>query len=307
MSQEQKRTFQPIKRVLIPTDFSKNAARAIERALLLPLDRGARLHLVHVLPRSVPAKFRVTVEAGAQRALEEAISATRASAQKRGIEGLNITSGLRVGEPFVEIIRASRTLEAELIVLGRHGQRPLRDMFIGTTAERVVRKGEVPVLVVNLKPEHAYTRPLLTLALDGSSRETARMMLRLMGPRARGATVVHGFDVPFESFVTPGHPLGEMTAYRKACREAASAGVKKFLASVAGLGFRWRVALRPGDARTVILKESVRQRAELIVLGTHGRSGMAHALLGSVAEWVVTSARCDVLVVRPARVSIELP
>jgi nucleotide-binding universal stress UspA family protein len=307
MSQEERRTLQPIERVLVPTDFSKNASRALERALLLPLAPGARVHLVHVLPRSLPAKFRAGAEAEAQRALEEAVSAARAVARKRGASGLNITSGLREGEPFVEIIRASRTLESELIVLGRHGERPIKDMFIGTTAERVVRKGEVPVLVVNLKPSHAYTRPLLSLALDGSSRETASMMLRLMGPRARGATVLHGFDVPFESFITPGHPVREVSAYRKACRDAASAGVKKFLASVAGLGFRWRVALRPGDARSVILKEAVRQRAELIVLGSHGRSGIAHALLGSVAEWVVASAKCDVLVVRPGQVSIELP
>jgi len=233
MSQEEKRTLQPIERVVVPTDFSKNAARAIDRALLLPLAPGARLHLLHVLPGSLPKKFRAGAEAEAQRALEEAVSAARAAARKRGAEGLNITSGILVGEPFVEIIRASRTVEAELIVLGRHGQRPFKDLFIGTTAERVVRKGDVPVLVVNLKPAHAYSRPLLALELDGSSRETTSMMLRVMGPRGRGATVVHGFDVPFESFITPGHPVREMTAYRKACRDAASAGVKKFLASVA--------------------------------------------------------------------------
>jgi nucleotide-binding universal stress UspA family protein len=307
MPQKEKRTHQPLERVLIPTDFSKNAAQAIERALLLPLAPGARLHLVHVIPHSLPEKFRAGAEAEGQRALEETVSAMRATARKRGAEGLNITSGLLVGEPFVEIIRASRTLEAELIVLGRHGRRPFKDLFIGTTAERVVRKGEVPVLVVNLKPSRAYTRTLLALEFDGSSREASSMLLRLVDPRAPGATVVHGFDVPFESFITPGHPAREMSAYRKACRDAASAGVKKFLSSVSGLGFRWRVALRPGDARSVILKESLRQRTELIVLGSHGRSGVAHALLGSVAEWVVASARCDVLVVRHGQVSIELP
>lgn len=307
MPQEEKRTRQPFERVLVPTDFSKSAAQAIERALLLPLAPGARLHLVHVIPRNLPEKFRAGAESEAQRALEEAVSTARAVARKRGIEGLNITSGIREGVPFVEIIRASRTLEAELIVLGRHGMRPLKDMFIGTTAERVIRKGEMPVLVVNLKPSRAYSRPLLALELDASSRDTASMMLRLMGPEVRGATVVHGFHVPFEEFVTPGHPVREVSAYRKACRDEASAGVKRFLTTVAGLGIRWRVALRPGDARSVILKEVVKQRADLIVLGTHGRSGIAHALLGSVAEWVIAAARCDVLVVRPGRVSIELP
>jgi len=70
------------------------------------------------------------------------------------------------GEAFVEIIRRSRSLGAELIVIGRHGRRPVRDMFIGTTAERVIRKGDVPVLVVNRKPRSPYRRPLIATDLE---------------------------------------------------------------------------------------------------------------------------------------------
>jgi nucleotide-binding universal stress UspA family protein len=56
-----------------------------------------------------------------------------------------------------------------------------------------------------------------------------------------------------------------------------------------------------------MLAEAVGRRADLIAVGTHGRSGIAHALIGSVAEWVIQTAACDVLVARPARVSFELP
>jgi nucleotide-binding universal stress UspA family protein len=307
MAEAERRTQQGLGCVLVPTDFSKSAARVLDRALLLPLAPEARLHLVHVVPRALPAKLRAGTESEARRALEEAASAARAGARKRGTEGLSITSELLFGEPYVEIIRAARTAEAELIVLGRHGWRPLKDLFIGTTAERVVRKGEVPVLIVNLKAAQAYSRPLLATELDEASRGTSSMLVRVMGPGARDVTVVHGFNVPFEELVAPGHSNREMSAYRKECRDEAAAGMKKFLASVSGLGLQWRVLLRPGDARSVILREAVRQRADLIALGTHGRSGIAHALLGSVAEWVISAAPCDVLVVRPGRVSFELP
>jgi nucleotide-binding universal stress UspA family protein len=67
------------------------------------------------------------------------------------------------------------------------------------------------------------------------------------------------------------------------------------------------VALRPGDARSVILREVIRQRADLLALGTHARSGLSHALIGSVAEWVVAMAPCDVLVARPQKFTFKLP
>jgi nucleotide-binding universal stress UspA family protein len=298
----------PLGSVLVPTDFSKNAARALERALLLPLaPKKARLHIVHVLPRALPAKVRAKTEAEARRALEEVVSAARAGARKRGLEALEITSALLFGDPFVEIIRSSRTVEAELIVLGRHGLRPIKDMFIGTTAERVVRKGEVPVLVVNLKVARAYSRPLLTLEHEVSARRTLEMMLQVVGPKVQSVAVVHGFSVPFEELVAPSHSAREMSTYRKECRDEAAALVKKFLTSVSELGIRWRVTLRPGDARSVILREAIRQRADLLVLGTHARSGLAHALIGSVAEWVIAAAPCDVLVARPRPFTFELP
>lgn len=296
-----------LERVLIPTDFSKSAERALERAVLLPLAPRARLHLVHVLPADLPGKVRAKTEAEANRALEKALAAARAGARKRGHKTLEFTSMVLFGEPFVEIIRASRTLEAQLIVLGRHGRHPIKDMFIGTTAERVIRKGEVPVLVVNLKAARPYARPVLTLEDDASSRRTLDMMRHVIDSGVKGATLVHGFNVPFEEFVAPSHSQRQLSTYRQECRDEASAAVKRFLASVSELGLKWRVALRPGDARSVILKETVRQRADLLAVGTHARSGVAHALLGSVAEWVISAAPCDVLVTRPPTFRFQLP
>jgi nucleotide-binding universal stress UspA family protein len=307
MPSPERRDGKLLERILVPTDFSKNATRAVERALLLPLALKARLHIVHVLPRDLPSKVRARTEATARQALKEVVLAATAGARKRGVEGLEITSGLLFGDPFVEIIRSSRTIEAELIVLGRHGLRPIKDMFIGTTAERVVRKGDVPVLVVNLKAARAYSRPLLTLEHEVYSRRTLEVLLQVVGPKVRSATVVHGFNVPFEEFVGPSSSTRELSTYRKECRDKAAATVKSFLTSVSEMGIRWRVAVRPGDARSVILREAIRQRTDLLALGTHARSGLAHVLVGSVAEWVIAAAPCDVLVTRPQTFTFELP
>src|SRR5690606_22683863 len=131
----------------VPTDFTEGSRAAIDRAVALPLAPDARIAIVHVLPGSIPAKVRAEVEARARRCLADAVA--RASAVKSGER--EVTSKLLRGEAHVEIIRHARSIDAELIVIGRHGRRPVRDLFLGTTATRVIRLGDTPVLVVKAR------------------------------------------------------------------------------------------------------------------------------------------------------------
>ncbi|NMO21060.1 universal stress protein [Pyxidicoccus fallax] len=299
--------IEPLRRVLLPTDFSRGAEYAAKRAVLLPYARGARLHLVHVLPADVPEKLGAVMERQAGMKLESLRRQVHKEARKRGISGVEVTALVRRGEPFVEIIRASRTLDADLVVLGRHGRRPLRDLFIGTTAERVIRKGEVPVLVVGGRAIYPYQRPLLALGLDAASDFSLALMRRVLGPDVTHAAAVHAFNVPFEDFTAPRRSRGTEADLRKELRAEAAARIQRFLASEQAAGLRWDVALRSGEPRAALVKEVERREADLIALGTHARTGLAHALIGSVAGWVVAMAPCDVLVGRPASVQFQLP
>jgi nucleotide-binding universal stress UspA family protein len=294
----------PLSRLLVPTDFSKGAVLALRRALLLPLAEGATIHIIHVLPPTLSAKARAAAMADAKRRLERAVSGARAQAAGRDV---NVTAEVLSGEAFVEIIRCSRSIRTELIVIGRHGRRPVRDMFISTTAERVTRKGDVPVLLVNLEAARAYQKPLIATDLEDAAPRVFDLALRVLGPAVKTAHVVHAFNVPFEGFVAPTFAARERSEYRRSFHEKAKAGLSSLLTPYQGSGIHWKGTVRSGDARTVILSDAVRSQADLIVLGTHGRSGVAHALVGSVAEWVISAAPCDVLVSRPVRFSFELP
>jgi nucleotide-binding universal stress UspA family protein len=119
--------------------------------------------------------------------------------------------------------------------------------------------------------------------------------------------MVHAYHVPFEGFITPAAAPGDMTELRKEYRRKAASGLARLQASLGALGVRWQTSILRGDPRTVILAEAVRRRIDLLAVGTHGRQGLSHALIGSVAEWVIQAATCDVLVARSARVSFELP
>jgi nucleotide-binding universal stress UspA family protein len=290
--------------VLVATDFSKGAELALARAVRLPLAKAARIHIVHVVSPKVPDKARPKAKTHATRALEKYVARAQRETSGRNV---TVTSEVRIGEPFTEIIRLSRSLNVDLIVLGRHGRRAIRDMFIGTTAERVIRHGDVPVLVVNLKATHPYRHPVIATDLEDSCGRTLDLALRVLGTHVKLVDVVHAFHVPFEGFVTPSNSARGQSEWRRSYQEKAATGLTKMLASYQKVDVRWKPFVRHGDPRTVILAAAARRKADLIAIGTHGRSGIAHALVGSVAEWIITAAPCDVLVTRPIRFSFELP
>lgn len=296
----------PFEHVFVATDFSAGAARAVARAGRLPLAEGGKVSLVHVLPDGLPRRARVGADRAAGRLLEQATAALARTAASAGRGDLVIGMETYRGKAYVEIIRHARAVGADLVVLGRHGRRAVRDMFIGSTAERVVRLSDLPVLIVSRKATRSYRRPLLAIDLDGSPRTVVDAALRLLGPEVHRATMVTAYQVPFEGFITPDVSPGELAGLRKEYRQAASSGLARFQASLGGRGVRWQALTARGDPRTVILAEAQRRRADLLAVGTHGRKGLSHALIGSVAEWVIRAAPCDVLVARPAGVSFEL-
>jgi nucleotide-binding universal stress UspA family protein len=297
----------PFEHLFVATDFSAGAARAIGRAARLPSAERGRVTVVHVLSDRIPRKARADAEKLARRNLDEAMKSVIETAAAQGRRAISVTSELCKGEAYVDIIRHARSVAADLIVLGRHGARPIRDMFIGSTAERVIRASDLPVLVVSRKANRPYRRPLLAVDLEDTCRSVVTVALRALGPEVASATMVHAYHVPFEGFMTAGISAGEMTDLHKEYRNTAASGLAKLQASLRDLGVRWQTVIVRGDPRRAILDEAVRRRVDLLTLGTHGRSGIAHVLLGSVAESVIQAAACDVLVARPARVSFELP
>ncbi len=97
--------------------------------------------------------------------------------------------------------------------------------------------------------------------------------------------------------------LGEV---RRSYRETGIAQLDALIAPYEDQA-RWRKIVRAGDARSNVLNEAIRSHADVIAIGTHGRSGLSRALIGSVAEDVIANAPCDVLVARPVRFSFAPP
>jgi nucleotide-binding universal stress UspA family protein len=294
---------QQLASVVVATDFSEGASRALARVELLPLAPSAHVTVVHVVPPELPARVAKHVRADARRRLDQLVAKFRVRGSGATV---TTTAELAEGDAFVEIIRAARRAGAELIVIGRHGKGTVRELMVGTTAQRVIRKGDVPVLIVATVPQGPYERLLLPLDLQDTGMLTVRLALRLIGAKATAASVVHAHRVPSEGVVSGRFPAAELRAIRQQCKNTALAALGRCLDPFAGCGLRWKTTVRFGDPRTVIITETHRQRPDLIAIGTHGRSGISRVLLGSVADWVIQRAPCDVLVARPAKFGFEV-
>lgn len=283
-----------LRRVLVATDFSPSAARAVARMRHLPLAANAAIALVHVLPpRGLGGpRPRVADVRARLRAVRDELPC------KSTIEVLE-------GDPYVEIIRAARRMRAELVVLGRHSS-GRRGLVLGTTAERVVQKGSTPTLVVQADPAGSYARPVVAVDLSDVTPTILALARLVLGPGAP-LRLVHAYHVPFQGFMGMSVSRRELAEFRGEYRERAHAALARIVAEHEEESKSWRVALRVGEPASVLLREIDKRSSDVVVLGTHGRSGLSHLLLGSVAETILRSAPCDVLVGRPERFTFELP
>jgi len=288
--------------VLVPVDLTAISDRVLGRIALMPLADGARVTLLHVVPDNLPVRAQERAERDARKSLaEEARHLGRAVAR-----GVVIDQVVKAGSPAAEVAACASSTSAELIVMGRGGGRALRDAFLGSTAERVIRRGQLPVLAVRLAPRKAYARPAVALDLEEGSDDALDLMLRVVPPPRPPFAIIHAFETPYRgpypSLSDDDAEEWRTTFVRKATREIAAVFADALARSKVPPGEAplWRAHVQCGSARMVIEKAVKRAESDLLVLGTHGYSGVAHAFLGTVAGDVLREVTCDVLIV-PAR------
>jgi len=143
------------KRILFCTDFSPNASLAFDYAIDAAARRpGCMLYLIHVIPAPDAQYWKTYIrEEGIdlnQKAKDGIDAKIDAEYRPRVSEGVNFKTEFRIGKAYVEIINFAKTIDANLIVLGRQGGSALESLFFGTVAEKVVKRAKCPVLVIPL-------------------------------------------------------------------------------------------------------------------------------------------------------------
>lgn len=288
--------------IVVPIDLTPTSDRVVRRLSMLPLDDDATVTLLHVVPSSLPPAERRRAVRDAGRALAEEERHLRALLPR----SVRIERQVTPGGAAREIGACALRAKAELIVMGRGGGRALREAFLGSTAERVIRKARLPVLVVGRPPRSPYRRPALALDRDRAANEVVRLMLLLIPPPRPPVSVIHAFGIPYSSLIYDSLSDEEILEMQDVFRRRASDELTELLeAGLAGANAAaaaapsWKIHVRYGSPRVVVGNVIRNIDADLLMLGTRGYSGAAYAFVGTVAGDLLRKADCDVVVVPP--------
>jgi universal stress protein E len=283
-------------RILAATDFSTRSQRALRRAGLLARDRNSELTLVHVVDDDQPSDLIEVEKREAERILGEQLAAVPE------LCGVRVDHLVIAGDAFDGILRAAQSTKADLVVMGAHRKQLLRDIFIGTTIERVIRIGPYPILMVNSEVEQPYGNALAAVDMSVHSANAIRVSKALVLAGNDQFTLVHAFwPVAKGKMFTAGLDRNRIDEYVAGERQRAADELVAFVEASELGGRNWPLRIEEGGPLDVISSAVKELRADLLVIGSHGRSGIAKALLGSVTEEVLRDVDVDVLVVPPTR------
>ena len=278
-------------RLLVATDFSPRSDRALRRASLIARKVGAALSLVHVVDGDWPDALIEPERAAAADLLAALATTIRES------DGIETNWSIVVNDVHAGILAAAAELKSDLIMIGPHRSR-LRDVFVGTTAERLVRQCTCPLLVAAGTPVGPYRTTLLALDFDEASKSAGRAALDMGIFDHTHVVIMHAFDAPGEGMMK--RSMEHPATIERYVEEVSGAATKNLQALLVELGLppaaRNVVSMKGTPARTIL--ESARHaEADLIVLGTNQRKGFERVLVGSVTADVIRDAHRDVLII----------
>lgn len=280
--------------ILLATDLEAGTDRALERALLLATTLKAKLHVLHVCPIYNLWRGKEAITSLKPQAEETLITYLAACDIHKDLKiDVDVVEG---GEIFIEIIQRAENVKADLIVMGVHGKTELRDMFIGTTVERVIRKGVKPVLMVKDKPLGDYSNILIGTDFSAGSKHTFRVAVEL-APNGI-FYLVHSYDLP-DKFLGYKIKKYEVDVVKKAAKEKMRKFIKcnnKLLKKFGVVPENFHNLLVRDEPFHCLMHEASLIKSDLLAIGSHGRGPLISNILGGTAHDILSNAPCDVLV-----------
>ena len=289
--------------VLAATDFSETASAAVDWALELARQQGARVELVHAVtvPPSIPGYIptaSLDFESEVLRAAEGRMEKTVASLRDQGVE---VTSFLAAGTPSQVIRDRAEAVSALAIVIGTRGLTGLRHLLLGSTTQRVVHAAHCPVLTVH-PGDLGQHRVIRTILVPTDFSEDADLAIhtahRLLAPLEQDARLIllHAFNLPIEYTAYGAIPTS--VKYMEDTGLDAERRLYERAEALQRQGLTIDTLACEGDPAHVIAEEAEKRGVDLIAMGTRGHGALRHLLLGSTAERVVEHAPCPVMTIR---------
>jgi nucleotide-binding universal stress UspA family protein len=276
-------------KVLVCTDESPDSQGAVNAGMALARLSGCRIVLLQVLQYLqdyefqqregllLPPQVAFDLAAAREEAVRARLEELQTAATKEGLEvEIRVHSSAAISTGILEEIEE---MCPQLLITGRHGRTGLERLMVGSVAARVIGQSSVPVLVVPREAALDFKR--LLVAMDGSPHSQAAWEQALLIAKDQGSTLI-------------------AASVSQSDRELKAA--EEIVEKLEPLAKRESVSLEPlvlqGRPFEAIVRLARQKQADLIIMGSHGRTGLMRLLMGSVAERVIGQAPCAVLVVK---------
>jgi nucleotide-binding universal stress UspA family protein len=292
-----------IKKILYPTDFSKSSEQALLHALFFAQKYKAELHVLHTIflysrdivvseiPDSLLDDFYAVQENEADNRLRNLISIH----QKPDLKMKMVL--LRSAKPASAIIDYAEKKSIDLIVMGTHKRHAFEHIFLGSTAEAVVRQAYCPVLTIRECDELKQVKDLnkILVPVDFSEHSQSALVV------AKEVAKIYNAELQLlhviEETILPafyGNVFESVFDLKRKTLDALKGMLKK------SVGPDVKVTFHAGEGHVArqIVKFAETSASDLVIITTHGLSGIEHFLLGSVAEKVVRKTACPVLAIK---------
>jgi nucleotide-binding universal stress UspA family protein len=286
-------------RILVPIDFSACSDAALAYALRLAASFGSTLHLLHVAEATF-LRAMVTDPADKDTAVLNRLDALLTDADRKRFSPVSAVEHSDL--PADQIVRYAGLRNIDLIVMGTHGHTGLAHVLLGSVAEKVVRHAPCPVVTLRTLPAamtDGHTGLSRVLATTDFSPQSDRALEYARAIAARSGAPLHLLHVLEDTVDTAAFGTEVFVPDSPEVREAR---VREAMTRLAQRGDSAEphatTEVVGGAAAKTIATYAAQHAVDLIVMGTHGRTGIAHLVMGSVAEQVVRTAACPVLSTR---------
>jgi nucleotide-binding universal stress UspA family protein len=286
--------------ILVAYDFSAHSEAALRTAISLARTSKGKIRLLHscglpvggLMPYDA-ATIPVDVYDSIRYAAVERLDAVRRDAAAQGVD---VTAEVTTIFPVEAVLEAVEKDGADLVVAGTRGLTGLKHAILGSTAERIVRLAPCPVLTVHDGAGALPRRVILATDFSDEGAYAMRQGAELAKRLEAEIHLVHAFDVPLEPVTRYG--IAIPTDIVPLARDVARKKLDAAAGELGSLGMKVESHLTEVPAATAIAEVAKSLSADLIVMGTHGFTGLRHLLLGSVAERTLRLAPCAVLTMK---------
>jgi len=292
-----------LRRIVAATDFSAFSERAVQRAARIAKQHQAEMHLLHVVrPLDLYPGLTLTPDEfghsdrDLQQAEQTRLDVLAAALSKQF--GIRIHPVTRLGRAHTEIAAYAQEVSADLMVSGSRGESTLMDLFLGSTASRLLRVAACPVLIVKKPADEAYRKVLAAVDFSPVSAAVVSHAISLADGAQVEALHVLGSEVE-QRLRKAKFVRVDITDWLTRLRADAEKQLDALLGPVEKGAPVGRL-VQPGFPPAAICQCIEEGHVDLVVLGRHGYGGgLQDWLLGSVSKDVAYAAACDVLLIGP--------